>query len=102
MLANTPLPRPTVFGSLGPLALQIHGRQRCPRTGCISSILTWELVYYVLLFLRNAAERGFAGTGTLQLGNREEGAGVRVTLSLREELAMREGKGCVSPGGGSC
>lgn len=106
MLADAPLPHPAVFGQLGPLSLTILVRERCVATRCITNGLTWQLLYYLLLFLRNYAARGFSGTGTLQLANRRDPqtqTAIRVSLKLREGLGQVVYGPCGSPGSGrSC
>ncbi|KAI4235545.1 MAG: hypothetical protein LQ352_008081, partial [Teloschistes flavicans] len=86
---NTSPPDNLVFGSGFPLTLTIIGRARCMGCGGVHRNLTWELVYYLLLYLRNYAARGFSGTGALRLGQRQGEGGLQnsVVMSLR----LREG-----------
>ncbi|KAL8661785.1 MAG: hypothetical protein Q9202_005282 [Teloschistes flavicans] len=89
---NTSPPANLVFGSGFPLTLTIIGRARCMGCGGMHRNLTWELVYYLLLYLRNHAARGFSGTGALRLGQRQGEGGrqnsIVMSLRLREGLAI--------------
>lgn len=87
MLANVPLNHsPLTLHPHGPLFLTVAADHRCPATDCRTSILTWETVYYLLLYLRNHAERGWAGTGTLILGRRGR-VGLMAKLRVLEGFA---------------
>lgn len=85
MLANAALNFiPVFFGANTPLLLRIDAYQTCPGCEGRVGVLTWELVYHLLLYMRNHAARGFTGTGTLYLSHGDDEAAVRMTLKLRD------------------
>lgn len=89
MLASVPLTSNYVlFGAGNPLSIIVTGRQRCLRCGRPANALTWELVGYLLLYLRNHAARGFTGTGSLYLVNSETQIAIKITLVLRDGIGQ--------------
>ncbi|KAL8700103.1 MAG: hypothetical protein Q9201_005632 [Fulgogasparrea decipioides] len=73
------------------LKLSIMAGQQCIDTDSTTMILTWQLLYYLLLYLRNHAARGFSGTGALYLYNRQDPRNlvvVRMVLELEDEMGQ--------------
>ncbi|KAL9578213.1 MAG: hypothetical protein Q9212_005861 [Teloschistes hypoglaucus] len=94
MLNNDPVPFNTAYFNQGPLALTIIGKEWCGG-GCggYRDILKWELVYYLLLYVRNHAARGFSGTGSLLLRHVDG----TVWKQIEVNLILREGVGQTLP-----
>ncbi|KAL8721413.1 MAG: hypothetical protein Q9181_007705 [Wetmoreana brouardii] len=92
MLANVQQPR-TFRAQLGEaLTLSIMAGQQCLETESTTVILTWQLLYYLVLYLRNHAARGFSGTGALYLYNRQD---PRNLVVVRMVLELEDGTGKV-------
>ena len=96
MLANVPLTGYVIIDQNGPLTLTVVASRRCAGCGRLHGNLSWEFAYYLLLFLRSHADRGFAGTGTLYLGHRGSRTSVRATLALRPGLGQVVQRPCGS------
>lgn len=86
MLANAALTSAPISGAYGPLIVTVDAYQRCQSCMGMRRALTWELLYYLLLYLRNHAARSFTGTGTLYLGHFGDEIIIRVSLKLRGEV----------------
>ncbi|KAL8722460.1 MAG: hypothetical protein Q9225_001082 [Loekoesia sp. 1 TL-2023] len=84
------------------LTLQVHAYERCAGCGHLASMFTFELMYYLLLYFRNHAARGFAGTGMLILTSDERNGNrviIRASLRLRDSSAQGVQRPCRSPEG---
>ncbi|KAL8635879.1 MAG: hypothetical protein Q9228_006674 [Teloschistes exilis] len=93
MLNNTPMTSNPITFDWWPLTLTVIGRGRCVDCGGQRNILTWELIYYLFLYVRNHAAGGFSGTGALLLGQRDRTVRRQIMVSLR----LREGVGQTLP-----
>ncbi|KAI4198250.1 MAG: hypothetical protein LQ350_005412 [Teloschistes chrysophthalmus] len=93
MLDNTPQSPNNIAFESWPLTLTIMGRGHCVGCGRQNGILTWELAYYLLLYVRNRAAGGLSGTGALLLWQRDTTVRRNIMVSFR----LRQGVGQTLP-----